>query len=444
MSVSVTVENKRKFTKESLIFVGGGLVSGVIASILYLIAGSTVPALAALSFGGVVGLLANLTDPKAGTPMLRLVLAIIAGASMALLLPVHWAAGGAAAGLFLGMAFSLEDGDSTLEKGFFAIMYAVAMIGGLFVSNNVGGQMDPGLAQTVFAGSTWGVFLAFAGGLKRLKWTRDELLAEFADAQAELKGDERETIRNGRVLYDQIMRELDRTKDNALRDRGVEIAAETSRALIAITRRAQQLKDGAQRTANRRLQQRIVELDERIQAATDTTVKKELQATLDEMVEQVKVRRRFDVAGARLEARQQRCFTALERLHVALVQSGSGADDGAVQESIQSLEKLSEEIRWRNLSVDELVEGTEEDVDSTSGEKTEAIVAEIRAELDAEFPTEDEPNVDVVADEPLEEGEEVVFESAADDGADAPPGTDGSVSAVESATEVASAVKFRP
>lgn len=430
MSVSVSVENPRKLTKETLILVGGGALSGLVASGLHLIAGSTNAALGALAFGGIVGLLVNLTDPKAGTPMLRLVLAMLAGIAMAGLLSVHWALAALVGGVLFGVAFSLEDGDSTLERGFFAALYGLALVGGLFVSNVLGSMIDVALAANVFAASTWGLFLAFAGGLKRVKWSRDEVMADFADAYAELKGDERETIRNGRVLYEQIVRELDRTEDASHRNRAVEIATETSRALIALTRRSQQLRQGAERTSQRGLQARIVALDERIQAAKDATVRRELEATLDQLVEQVKVRRRFEVARARLEARQQRCFTALERLHVSLIQSGTGADDAAVVESIESLEKLSDEIRWRNLSVDELVEDA--DPSEIDGD-TDDIVAELRALSETSFAEEDEQDDEVVLATGDEEEATVLDTSAiADDGGiDEPPGTDGSVEVSE-------------
>lgn len=427
MSVSVSVENPRKLTKETLILVGGGALSGVVASALYLVAGSANPALGALAFGGVVGLLVNLTDPKAGTPMLRLVLAMLAGIVMAGLLGVHWALAAAAGGVLFGAAFSLEDGDSALERAFFAGLYGLAMVGGAFVSNVLSSFIDVALAANIFTASTWGLFLAFAGGLKRVKWSRDELMAEFNDAYAEMRGEERETIRNGRILYEQIVRELERNKDDNHRDRAIEIATETSQALIAITRRAQQLRDGAERTSKRGLQARIVSLDERIQNAKDATVRRELEATLEELVQQVKVRRRFDVARVRLEARQQRCFTALERLHVALVQSTSGADDTAVIESIESLEKLSDEIRWRNLSVDELVADTEEAVVEPD---TDDIVAELRAEMDSEAQDEEEEEVVLSDDEPAATVLDTA--SASDDGGvDEPPGTDGSVEVTE-------------
>lgn len=421
MSVSVSVESPRKLTKETLILVGGGAGAGIVATGLNLIAGNPVPALGALAFGGVVGLLANLTDPKAGTPMLRLVLAICGGAAMAILLFVHWALAAAAMGVFLGLSFSLEDGDNVLERSFMVGMYALALMGGVFVTRTLGPMFTGAeLFGNIFVGATWGVFLAFAGGLKRIRWNRDEVMAEFKDAYAELRGDDRETIRNGRILYEQILKELERTKEPDTRDRALEIANETSRALIAITSRSQQLRVAAERTAHRQLQSRIVDLDARIQASTDATVRRELEATLEELVEQVKARKRFDVARARLEARQQRCFTALERLHVSLVQSSSGADDVAVIESIESLEKLSDELRWRNLSVDELVGDGAPDPSLT--QETDDIVAEIRAELDsaseAGHAEEDESSQTV-----LDTG------ASTDDArsSDEPPGTDGSV-----------------
>ena len=435
MSVSVSVDSPRKLTKETLILLGGGAISGLVASGLHLIAGTTNPALSALAFGGVIGLMVNFADPRDGAPTLRLVLAVLAGIAMAILLSVHWAAAAAVGGLLFGAAFSLDN--TGAEKAFFGVLFALAMTGGLYVSNVLGAFIDVAFVQNVFAASTWGLFLAFASGLKRVQWSRDEVRAEFADAYAELNGAERETIHNGRVLYDQILRELERTNDKSQAERAIEIATETSRALIAITQRSQQLREGAAKTSQRGLQSRIVALDERIQNAKDKTVRKELEATLEQLVEQVKVRKRFDVARARLEARQQRCFTALERLHVALVQSGTGADDAAVLDSIESLEKLSDEIRWRNLSVDELV-GDSDEVPNEDTE-TDDIVAELRAELESSSEGEHDDEGDVELEASLDESDEVVLDepqgrtvldtgaSSTDGTADEPPGTDGSV-----------------
>jgi hypothetical protein len=425
MSVSASVDNPRKLTRESLILVGGGALSGLVATGLNLIAGETVFVLTALAFGGVVGLLANLSDPKAGTPMLRLVLSILGGGAMAALGFVHWALGAAVGGVLLGLAFSLEDGENAMERAVFAGIYGLALIGGLFVTRVLGPMFEIDFASQLFTGATWGVFLAFAGGLKRVQWARDELMSEFKDAYAEMEGPERETIRSGKVLYEQIVKELERTREASTRDRAVEIATETSRALIALTRRSRELRIGALRTSQRQLGSRIVELDERIKNSQDPTVRRELEATLDELVEQVKVRKRFEVARARLEARQQRCFTALERLHVSLVQSASGADDGAVRESIESLERLSDEIRWRNLSVDQLVDGADEEM----GEEFDArvIIEEFREEAAPDRETPVTTDEDVQEDEP--ETQTVLDSGVASDGDDVdeePPGTDGS------------------
>ena len=429
MSVSISVENSRKYTKESWILIGAGAVSGIVASALHLIAGSANAALTALAFGGIVGLFVNLSDPREDTPMLRLVLSMIAGALIAALLSVHWALAAVVGGALFGLAFTVGDASTKVERAFFTGVYGLALLGAMFVTMVASQEISLSFVLTVFTTTTWGLFLAFAAGLKRVKWSRDELVAEFNDAYADLRGEDRETIRSGRTLYNQIVGELERDGDARHVERGMQIATETSRALIALTRRAQQLREGVQVTSKRDLTERIVALDDRIAATTDPTVTRELQATLEQLVEQVNVRRRFDVARARIEARQQRCFTALERLHIALVQSGAGDSDAAVIESIESLEQLSDEIQWRNLSVDEL---TNDEAAPDAAADHVAIVAELREQAG---PVAEE------AKTPQEEVELIVepHQSATLDtagmtrhaDADEPPGTDGSIDSPE-------------
>ncbi len=415
---SVSLKAPRKYSREIMLLVGGGALAGVVATLLNAIAGASEPALFALSFGGIVGLLTNLTDPREGTPALRLVLAIIGGASMALLLAVNSFAAAAALGLFIGMSLSLDHGDSSAERAFVVVMHALALVPAAFVVEVLAPMIPTELAQLVFSGGVFGVFLSFASGLKRVDWQRDELLAEFKDAYADLRGEERETIRSGRIIYEQIVRELERAEQQT-RDRAADIASETGHALIAITRRSQQLRSAVEKTGHRQLQSRIAEIDRRIEEARDATVERELRATLKELAEQVKARRRFDVARARLEARQQRCFTALERLHVSLVQASAG-DDAGVIESIESLERISDEIRWRNLSVDELVG------DEVEPEASEADVDEILADARAGVV------LDGADSDSTEEGT-VLDTGAAEDESptDEPPGTDGSVEVSE-------------
>lgn len=431
MSVSVSLREERAFGRESLIAIGGGVASGVVATGLAVIAGATLPQLAALAFGAIVGLAANFADDTNSTPMLRLILAIAGGATMAMVWPVHAVLAGAVGGLFLGGAFALGEDHSTFERSAIIAVYAVWMAAAVYVTQTLAGVVESALVANVFTGATWGTFLAFAGGLRRLDWKRDEVLANFREAEADLTGELAQTLKSGRILYEQILQELERTPERD-HERAYEIASETSQALIALCRRAEELRSAAERTSARKLQLRVVELDERIGATGDATVKRELQAALDELLEQVKVRQRMDVARARLEARQQRCFTALERLHVSLIQSGTGgaADDAAVIESLVSLEKLTDEIRWRNLSVEELCDD-DGSLDEESTGDDEELIASIRAELDV--------NGDGVVDEAeraaaAEDASGTVLDTSAfadeveptDKGLDdGPPGTDG-------------------
>ncbi len=446
MSVSVSLSESRAFGREALIVIGGGAVSGIVAAGLELIAGAGAPQLMAISFGAVVGLVANFADHKIDTPVLRLLLSIAGGFAAALLWTLNPILAGAAAGLLLGGAFALGEDHSGPERAAAISVYGFWMAAAVFVTHTFAVALEMAVVGHVFTGAVWGLFLAFAGGLRRLEWRRDEVIASFREAEADLKGELKRSVEGGRVLYEQILQEVERVpaKD---RDRAEEIATETSQALIALCRRSDELGRAAERTSQRKLQMRVLSLDERIANTTDATVRRELEATLDELLEQVKVRRRFDLALARLEARQQRCFTALERLHVSLIQSASGGpgDDAAVLESIASLEKLSDEIRWRNLSVEELCEG-EEGVE-VDEEDSDELIAEIRAEMDGaaessddveevEFPTREEsveePETPTVLDS-------AAFADEVDGSTADPPGTDGSLESTVEHVEVATA-----
>lgn len=438
MSVSVTLENGRAYTREAMLLIGGGAAAGILTQVLELVAATTVAPLAALTFGSVLGLGANLTDAKEGTPMLRLILAILGGILWAgLMMTVHPLVGAGVGGFLIGAGYSLEEGDTRLERAWNWTMYAIALALGAFTASALI-PSGTGFLGLVGSGLIWGVFLAFAGGLKRLNFSRDEISSEFKEAEAELDGQEKDNVRNGRALYEQIVRELERARERRTRDRATEIARETSRALIALARRSAELSVAAQVTSQRHLQMRVIELDERIKVARDQEVKVQLEATLDELLEQLRVRERLNVARARLEARGERCFTALERLHVTLLQGASGAlGEGALDESIENLERLSEEIHWRNLSVEELVGDDvrasltpEDDLLQRIREEHDAAESdqEVELELDAERTVLDSQTR---LEEPESAEDEVSF-------SDDPPGTDGSVSAVEEASHVQS------
>ncbi|GEM_PF-2734038 len=374
MSLSVSLNNSRAFGRETRVLIGGGILSGLIASVLGAAVGTASPLLPALTFGAILGLLANFSDLKAGTPMLRLIVSILGGVAWVILLPYHWALGAAVAGLFFGGAFSMDEKSLLSERALSWAMFSGALALAVFTTRGLFSQIGFSLMENVLSAATWGIFLSFASGLTRLEWNRNEILSSFKESYSEASGEERESIHAGRVLYEQILGELKRV-DEKMGERARIIADETSQALLALTRRSGELKLAEERTKGRNLESRVFELDQKISKTRDKSVKKELEATLQEMVEQLRVRRRFGSARARLDARVQRCFTALERLHLSLVQIGTGDNDAVLEDSLGAMEKLSEEIRWRNLSVDELLgESSDEEHTLTS----DSVVEEIR------------------------------------------------------------------
>lgn len=359
MAVSVSLPSSRAYQREAIILFGGGALSGLVAFVVAQVAGAPHVELMALSFGAVIGLFANLADAKEGTPMLRLVLSIVGGVVMALLWSVHPVVAGAGGGAFIGASASLGEGQTRVEKVWNCLLYTIALSLAVFVTERLGPAMFSAseFGRDLLQGSVWGVFLAFSAGLRRLEFLRDEIRAEFTEAEAEIGGRDRENVVAGRVLYERIVREVDRA-DSVIRDRSLSIATETSRALIAFAKRADELRQAAEVTSGRKLKMRLLEVNQRIESSRDPQVRSELTAVMEELHEQLKVRARLDVARARLEAKQQRCLTSLERLHVTLLQ-GAGTADSSLEESIESLQKLSDELHWQNLSVDELVKGSE-------------------------------------------------------------------------------------
>jgi hypothetical protein len=127
-------------------------------------------------------------------------------------------------------------------------------------------------------------------------------------------------------------------------------------------------------------------------------------------------RRNLETAFARLSARQQRYIGALQRLHVALVESDSLTSSGSLNHSLDELSDLTERVRYTNLSVEELISDDAEG-DSEDDAKTEQLLADLLAE--ASELRDGEPARAASAGEGAEEGGDLAG-SLADD--DAPTG----------------------
>ncbi|MFB6372444.1 MAG: hypothetical protein ABEN55_04920, partial [Bradymonadaceae bacterium] len=139
----------------------------------------------------------------------------------------------------------------------------------------------------------------------------------------------------------------------------------------------------------RNLGRRLGRIDAQLDATQDPSVTEELKAARRELVQERRARERLETAITRLEVRQQRCITALERLHMSLVESTS-AESGEyhLEASLENLEELNDEIQWRNLTVDEICDPVSEEIARESEELDEDTVLDEEdleaEELDAE------------------------------------------------------------
>jgi hypothetical protein len=448
MATVESTQRQRDFTRELIAMGGAGLLSGVATAGLGLIAGGHFAALGAMSFGAFMALGASLIERQDATAGVRLSAGIVGGIAMALLLSVSPMLAAAVGGLGLAVAFVLEYGERPAQRALVGGAFVVMMMAAWYTSNTlmtVGplqGAEGSLLGELVRA-AIWTLFMGLATGLKALEWQGDPVLAEMRETRALITHGSRELLDNAISAYERVSSEIGRESQPDVKRRGEEIAQELGRAVIALTRRSHEIHESLRQLEDRPLDRRARELEDRARATKDVALKRELMAALSEILEQMRTRSRLEAAGVRLEARAQRYLTALERLHVTLIQNDSlTADDGAVHIALDDLSRLSEEVHWKNLTLDELVGDTSEESEeeeASQSEDLEALLGQIesltgsmrapqaapvtaapapaRAEVPLR-PADAETILGTSADEP------VIFAPSAPEGAD---GTDGHV-----------------
>lgn len=363
----VELENESAYARESTTLILGGLCAGASGGLLAMLAGQGHDQLLALSFGAIIGLFANLGDRQESRGTLRLVMAIMAGTSMALLLQVQPLIAGAAGGIMLGAALGMERVKGAVaRKVLEAGSYALLLMAGVFTTRVLFGQgaltfADVPMLRPVLEGSVWGLFLAMAAGVNRLRWMHDETSELFDAALIEAGSEEREVLRCGRDLYGRIMDELGnegrrQEGEDDLGEQARAIATDTAQHLVLMTRRTDELRRLLTRGRTREIEERYERTRVRREASTDPAIRQEFGAALAELDEQRSMGQRIELARARLEARQQRCITALERLHLALIHNSAALTESVgLQDALSSLQRLTEEMHWKSLPVDELL-----------------------------------------------------------------------------------------
>jgi hypothetical protein len=387
MATTRESKDQRAYTKELIALFAGGLTTGLATSGLALIAPEHTGPLSLMALGAIMGLAANFLDRKGASAAVRLVLGVGGGVAMALLFNVHILLAAAVGGLAIGAAFSLEHG-SKAERALVSLAYAGALAAAVYTSQTL---LDVGFLRDLkdvplFGHMTqatiWGLFLMLPAGLKHLQWEHDEMLTEFRAAKVGLDDKHVAALNTGEETYKRILDEIEREGSKDVRERAREIALEVSRGLIELTRRSHELHDRVGRTQMRPLEVRARELESRIRSTRDAALRRELVAGLGEVIEQMRSRRRLEAAVARIEARQQRYLTALDRLHVTLVQNDSlTSSEGALTHSLDELSRLTDEVKYKNLSVDELIDSPFEDLEEQEDEIDDAEIASMLDEL---------------------------------------------------------------
>lgn len=392
MSVTPSMqEQQHAYTRELIAMAGTGLLSGVVASGLGLIAGGSTGPLALLSFGALMGLASSLIERRSTRSNLKLVMGVMAGISMLLLLGINALLSAAVGGALLGVAMTLSQDDRTpMERGALILAHALALAAGMYTSGTLMGvgflsdvAQVPVLSSVLQAG-IWTLFLMLPAGLKHMQWKDDELATELKAASVGLSKHHKHILTVAQETYGRITDEIEREGAEHIRVRSTGIAQDVVRGLIALTRRSDELHRAIERTNARPLEIRAKELEDRIRATRDAALRKELVAALGEVVEQMRTRQRLETACARIEARQQRYLTALDKLHVTLVQNDSlSSTEGSLVHSLDELSQLTEQVRWQNLSVEELVadDGDALEVDDVIAQPEEVSDEELNALL---------------------------------------------------------------
>jgi hypothetical protein len=366
---------------------GAGLLSGIATAGLGLIAGGHFAPLGAISFGALMGLAASLNERQDSTAGVRLVAGVVGGIAMALLLSVQPLLGAAVGGAGLAVAFVLEYGERPAQRALVGGAFVLMMAAALYTSSTLMGSgplagMEGSLFGELARATIWTLFVSLATGLKALEWQGDPVLAELRETRGLISHGARELLDNAIGAYERVLGEVEREKQPDVKRRGEEIAQEIGRAILALTRRAHEIQESLRQLEQRPLDRRARELEERARAARDPALKRELTAALGEILEQMQMRARLEAAGVRLEARAQRYLTALERLHVTLIQNDSlASDDATVHIALDDLARLTEEVHWKNLSLDELVGDGESmasgDSAQASGPELESLLGQI-------------------------------------------------------------------
>lgn len=354
----LAIEDGDELSRTLRVIASGGLASGIVAALLVAIAGGQTAALTGLSFGGITGVAATFAQPAdEETPLLSVILGLGGGAILALGFPTPLVAAclaGAAIGLGISVPESFAQGVRTALGSAGAFGAAVFTTGVLF-ENGFLTALDIGGVREPLTGVIWGTFMAAGVGLELLRLHGDRLQARLDAAIDDVGERAARFVRPARELYGEIRREIESADAAPVRDDAERILEESLRALESLARRGDELRGALDAHSVGDLEARRTAVQTQLEATDEETLRRELEAAREELARQASDRDRLETAIARIDVRQQRCLSALQRLHVHLVEDRDTAEtESHLERSMEELSHLTAKVQWRNLSVEEI------------------------------------------------------------------------------------------
>lgn len=364
--MSAILRDERVFERHLIAGLAGGLAAGVISVGVEAALGQHIPAMGAMSFAALVGLAANLVDPREEAATLRLVLVLIGGALMALLMQASFLGapllGAALGGGFIGAGMTYLRPEPRWRFWAGLLVFAALLPAAIFTTETLFAGYFlplqlPHIAQQALVGGIWGLFIVLAAGLSDLGFIDDPLPGRLRAAIKLHQDPVRDYLESALETYQRSSREWARAESPDTRQQAEQIAAEVVDSMLRFAARSQELRADVESSDASRLSRRLERLDRQMRQASTPEIAAQIEEARAEVRAQIELRERLKLACARLESQLQRGATTLEKLHLTLTQhAASRVDTAALDAALHDLQYLADQAHFKNLSVEELCE----------------------------------------------------------------------------------------
>lgn len=380
---AVEFEKPHRFQREYTSIFGGAAIAAGAATLLQIIAGWEIPWMSGLAFGGIVGLVLSLRDQEEGTWFLRLALALLGGISLGFLAQFSWLMGAFVGGVLLAFAVFATDKEPYDWRTYGVVGFTGLLTALGFYTADVLAAGYPAFIANSITCMTLAFFLSTGVGARRLSARPNPMADEYTDALQTMTPRDRDRLKMGRKTYEEIRARI-ASFPPEFASRAESAVDETFAALVKTLKRNSEMRTLPKRQTLFELEKKIAEYEKQLAHADDPQVKGAIMEVLDELIAQKRERNRLEAARVRVEARVEKCFTALDRLHISLIQSGSSDTHDGLRYTMDELEDLNDSLAAQELTLEELLH------DTGPGADTEAVeVATVTGSEVEEPPPED-------------------------------------------------------